>query len=169
MKKRWLLRIPGIFLIVIAAVAIFGAVVEHLWNWLIPAIIGWHAINFWQAVGILLLSKILFGGFRGRGGMHWRHRMGERWEKMSPEEREKFSQGYAPPLWLSRLSTRRAEGLRNLMKFDAPAIAMQIVEDLERENARLQKLVAELLARNQQLRQALESTTRSGSVVANAR
>jgi hypothetical protein len=55
------------------------------------------------------------------------------------------------------------------MKFDAPAIAMQIVEDLERENARLQKLVAELLARNQQLRQALESTTRSGSVVASAR
>jgi hypothetical protein len=55
------------------------------------------------------------------------------------------------------------------MKFDAPAIAMQIVEDLERENARLQKLVAELLARNQQLRQTLESTTRSGTVVANAR
>ena len=55
------------------------------------------------------------------------------------------------------------------MKFDAPAIAMQIVEELERENARLQKLVAELLARNQQLRQALESTPRAGSVVANAR
>jgi hypothetical protein len=55
------------------------------------------------------------------------------------------------------------------MKFDAPAIAMQIVEELERENARLQRLVAELLARNQQLRQALESTTRAGSVVANAR
>jgi hypothetical protein len=91
MKKRWLYKIPGILLIVIAAVAIFGVAVEHLWNWLIPAIIGWHAINFWQAVGILLLSKILFGGFRGRGGMHWRHRMGERWEKMSPEEREKFT------------------------------------------------------------------------------
>ena len=55
------------------------------------------------------------------------------------------------------------------MKFDAPAIAMQIVEELEGENARLQKLVAELLARNQQLRQALESATRSGSVVVNAR
>jgi hypothetical protein len=91
MKKRWFWKIPGILLIVIAAVAIFGVAVEHLWNWLIPAIIGWHAINFWQAVGILLLCKILFGGFRGRGGMHWRHRMGARWEKMSPEEREKFA------------------------------------------------------------------------------
>ena len=76
---------------VTAAVAIFGYVVEQLWNWLIPAIVGWRPINFWQAVGILLLSKILFGGFRGRGGNYWRHRMGERWEKMSPEQREKFS------------------------------------------------------------------------------
>ena len=41
--------------------------------------------------------------------------------------------------------------------------------ELELENARLQKLVAELLARNQQLRQALESAIRTGSVVANAR
>jgi hypothetical protein len=95
MRRKWFYKVPGILLIVIAAVAIFGIVVQHLWNWLIPAIVGWHPITFWQAVGLLLLSKILFGGFRGgrgRGGMHWRHRMGERWEKMSPEEREKFKQ-----------------------------------------------------------------------------
>jgi hypothetical protein len=94
MRRKWFYKAPGILLIVIAAVAIFGSVVQHLWNWLIPAIVGWHPITFWQAVGILLLSKILFGGFhgRGRGGMHWRHRMGERLEKMSPEEREKFKQ-----------------------------------------------------------------------------
>jgi hypothetical protein len=90
MRKRWLYKAPGILLIVIAAVALFGWIVQSLWNWLIPAIVGWHAINFWQAIGILLLCKILFGSFRGRGGMHWRHRMGERWDKMSPEEREKF-------------------------------------------------------------------------------
>jgi flagellar basal body-associated protein FliL len=65
MRKKWFFKIPGIVAIVIAAVAIFGY--------------------------ILLLSKILFGGFRGRGGNHWRHRVGERWEKMSPEQREKFS------------------------------------------------------------------------------
>jgi len=47
------------------------------------------------AVGILVLSKILFGGFRGRPGphMYWRRRMMERWEQMTPEEREKFRQG----------------------------------------------------------------------------
>jgi hypothetical protein len=94
MRRKWFYKIPGIILIVIAAVALFGFIVQHLWNWLIPAIVGWHAITFWQAVGLLVLSKILFGGgFRGRGNMQWRRRMGERWEKMSPEEREKFSRG----------------------------------------------------------------------------
>ena len=75
--------------------AVFGYVVMRLWNWLTPGLFGWHTIGFWQALGILLLSKILFGGFRGRAarGMYWRRRMMERWEKMTPEEREKFREG----------------------------------------------------------------------------
>src|ERR1700730_4136947 len=62
MKKRWLLRIPGILLIVIAAVAIFGAAVEHLWNWLIPAIIAWHGVSLFRVGGILLLEQTLVCG-----------------------------------------------------------------------------------------------------------
>jgi hypothetical protein len=94
MKGRWLYRAVKIVAIATAAIALFGFIVKGLWNGLMPSIFGWHTINFWQAVGLLLLSKILFsGGFRGRGNMHWRSRMGERWEKMSPEEREKFSRG----------------------------------------------------------------------------
>jgi hypothetical protein len=75
--------------------ALFGAVVMGLWNWLTPALFGWHTITFWQAIGLLLLSKILFGGFHGRRGWHpyWRRRMMERWAQMTPEEREKFRQG----------------------------------------------------------------------------
>lgn len=75
--------------------AVFGFVVMRLWNWLIPALFGWHLITFWQAVGVLVLSKILFGGFRGRTGrqVYGRRRMMERWERMTPEEREKFRQG----------------------------------------------------------------------------
>jgi hypothetical protein len=46
------------------------------------------------------------------------------------------------------------------MNLEAPTITLKVVDDLERENARLQKLVAELLARNQQLRQALDSANR---------
>ncbi len=93
MRRKWFLRIPGMILFVMAAVALLGVIVQQLWNWLVPAIIGWHAIKFWQAVGLLVLTRILFGGFRGRGGMHWRHRLAERWERMSPEEREKFTRG----------------------------------------------------------------------------
>jgi len=79
----------------IIAVAVFGFVVMSLWNWLIPSIIGWHAITYWQALGLLILSKILFSGFRGGPGRHghWRGRMMERWGQMTPEEQEKFREG----------------------------------------------------------------------------
>ncbi len=79
----------------IAIAALVSYVVMNLWNVLMPAIFGLHAITFWQSLGLLLLSKILFGGFgphRGGGGP-WRRRMRERWEQMTPEEREKFKQG----------------------------------------------------------------------------
>jgi hypothetical protein len=81
--------------IAVVAITVFSFVVMNLWNWLVPSVIGWHSINFWQALGLLVLSKILFGGFRGGPwrGMHWRHRMMERWQQMTPEEREKFREG----------------------------------------------------------------------------
>ena len=67
----------------------------HLWNWLLPPLFGWHEITFWRAVGLLALCRLLFGSFGGRPmwRSNWRRRMGERWESMTPEEREKFRQG----------------------------------------------------------------------------
>lgn len=76
--------------------ALIGFVTMSLWNGLAPALFGWKAITYWQAVGLMILARLLFGGFRGgmgRGG-HWRHRMMERCEKMTPEEREKFRQAF---------------------------------------------------------------------------
>src|SRR5271157_806211 len=95
MVQRKIQTIIKVILIAIVAVVVFGFVVMGLWNWLMPALFGWHAITFWQAVGLLVLSKILFGGFRGGPGrsMHWRGRMREKWAQMSPEERERFSRG----------------------------------------------------------------------------
>lgn len=95
MKRHWLVRRLKFVLFAALFVIVFSFVVMSLWNWLMPALFGWHLINFWQAVGILVLSKILFGGFRGHPGRHmyWRRRMMERWERMTPEEREKFRQG----------------------------------------------------------------------------
>jgi hypothetical protein len=95
MKRMRILRVLKVSLIAAAAVAVVSAAVMELWNLLLPGIFGLRAIGFWQALGLLVLSKLLFGGFRpGRGGgPHWRRRMFERWEQMQPEERERFKQG----------------------------------------------------------------------------
>src|SRR5438270_13981294 len=80
----------------VAIAALLSFVVMQLWNHLLPEIAGIHSITFWQALGLLILSKILFGGFR-RGGppaWGWKRRMAERWEKITPEEREKFRSGW---------------------------------------------------------------------------
>ncbi len=92
MKRFWVVR--GLKMIAIAAlaVALLGFVVMTLWNAVLPAVTGLHAITFVQAIGLLVLSRILFGGLRGWGrrGGHWRARMQARWQQMTPEERERF-------------------------------------------------------------------------------
>ena len=92
MKRFWMLRGLKMLALVAFGAAALGFLVMSLWNWLLPAIAGWHSIGFVQALGLLLLSRILFGGFRGRGGA-WRHRMRERFEQMTPQERERFRAG----------------------------------------------------------------------------
>jgi hypothetical protein len=89
-------KILKVITFVLLFVAIGGLVVMNLWNWLIPAIFGLKVISFTQALGLLVLSKILFGGF-GRGGgwggnkMHfWKDKMMERMKNMSPEDRERM-------------------------------------------------------------------------------
>jgi hypothetical protein len=95
MKARWVVRGLRFAAFAIVAGAVFGFVVMSLWNWLGPAVFGARTITFWQALGILILSKILFGFGRWRpaAGGHWRHRMRDRWEQMTPDERERFRQG----------------------------------------------------------------------------
>ena len=95
MKRHWVSRVLKFVLFAVLFIGVFSFVVMSLWNWLMPALFGWRLVSYWQAVGILVLSKILFGGFRGRPGppWYWRRRMMERWEQMTPEEREKFRKG----------------------------------------------------------------------------
>ncbi|MGO8857385.1 MAG: hypothetical protein ACLQO1_16995 [Steroidobacteraceae bacterium] len=92
MKRFWIFR--GLKMLIFAALAIIvlGYVVMALWNAVLPAVTGLHTITFVQAIGLLVLSRILFGGLRGRGrrSWHWRARMQARWQKMTPEERERF-------------------------------------------------------------------------------
>ncbi len=92
MRRRWWLRGLKFALFAAVAVAIVGAVVMALWNVLLPALFGWPVLGFWQALGLLVLSRILVGGLRG-GGWHWRARMADRWAGMSEEERTRFRDG----------------------------------------------------------------------------
>ncbi len=84
---------PVGFLLIPAA---FSAIVMLLWNWLMPVLFGLSAINYWQALGIFILARILFGGFgfnMGQMMMPWYHRrnpMSDRWAKMTPEQRQEF-------------------------------------------------------------------------------
>jgi hypothetical protein len=93
---------------------LFGAVVMWLWNWLMPVIFHLGVITYWQAVGLAILGRLLFGGFHhghGHRGRHhfgpWRHRhnmhncrdhsYGEKWslyDQFWTEEGEKSFNDY---------------------------------------------------------------------------
>ena len=91
-KAKWILKcaVAGI-----AFLLLLGLVTMLLWNWLVPVLFNGPAIGFLQALGLLLLAKILFGGWgrgRWRNGGHyaWKHRYEEKLSAMTPEARERF-------------------------------------------------------------------------------
>src|SRR5258705_11866250 len=107
MRPRWKKMIyiaPLAILGMVLFIALGGEVVLQLWNWLLPPLFGWRQITFWQALGILALSRVLFGGFGCHGGSRSRH--------LSREDRERFRQrmrercGFCPP---TTESTRQKE------------------------------------------------------------
>ena len=95
MRRKWIFFVAPLALVLF--IWIGGEVVLHLWNWLLPALFGWRLITFWQALGLLILCRILFGNWGGghRGvRSNVRRRLHEKWERMTPEEREKFRQSW---------------------------------------------------------------------------
>ena len=90
----WMTRLLAIAIVLLIVIAGFGQAVHQLWNLLMPQIFGLPEISFWQAVGLLALSWLLFGGPRGLGLMgraDWGWT--QRWERMTPEERQRFRDG----------------------------------------------------------------------------
>ena len=94
MRKKWLWIAPLAILAIPLFLFIGGEVVMHLWNWLLPPLFGWRALSFWQALGLLVLCRVLFGGLGGHGPGPKRH-WDRRCRKMSPEEREQFRRAMA--------------------------------------------------------------------------
>ncbi len=95
MRRRWIFLAPLAILGMLLFVAIGGEVVRQLWNWLLPSLFGWRQITFWEALGILALCRILFGGLglHGSGRSNVPRRMAEHLAHMTPEERERFRHG----------------------------------------------------------------------------
>jgi hypothetical protein len=80
-----------------AFVIVIGFVVMYLWNWLVPALFAGPVITFWQALGLLLLCKLLFGfpkkhheGGWAAKKRRWREQMKDKMEHLTPEEKEKM-------------------------------------------------------------------------------
>ena len=98
MTKKWMWIIIFAPLGLALFVAIGGWVVMALWNWLLPTLFGWPEVTFWQALGILALSRILFGGFGAHGPNRsgWnRHKKGSK-DHLTDEERGRLKQGIDP-------------------------------------------------------------------------
>jgi len=97
MRRNWPAIAAAFLVFTTVAIIFFGEVVLHLWNWLMPSLFGLRQITFWEALGLMALSWILFGGrrgfhFRPRARGNWRERMRERWQAMTPEQRQKLSE-----------------------------------------------------------------------------
>lgn len=95
--QRIITRTLGIALLITIVIAGFGQAVLQLWNWLMPELFGLRPLRFWQAVGLMSLSWILFGGLRGFGmvGGPRRYSARDGWATLTPEERERFHRGIA--------------------------------------------------------------------------
>ena len=96
MKVSRFLKVILLAICVAAAIGVAGLVVMSLWNWLIPALFGGPVLHFWQALGLLVLTRILVGRVgRGPGHWGWRGRMRQDWQRMTPEEREKLRETFS--------------------------------------------------------------------------
>lgn len=115
MKRRfWFGKAVMILVFCTAFVMLFSYIVMRLWNGILPDVLGVKLISFWQAMGILVLSKILFSGFGGFAHKkehfknRFRQRMREKWENMTPEEKIQFKEEWKNRCkgWGSRFSEK---------------------------------------------------------------
>lgn len=103
MNSNKFLKIIKIAAMGLLFVALVAWLVMGLWNWLMPFLFNAKVITYWQAMGLLVLCKILFGGVKGAWGHrqcnqydkgYWKDKLESRMANMSDEEREKFKQQF---------------------------------------------------------------------------
>ena len=92
MRRKLLWMIPAGIAAIIVFIFVGGTMVQLLWNWLLPPLFGWKELSFWQALAMLALCRILFGGIGGRGGSRRQH-------SWTPEEKARFRQRMGERWW----------------------------------------------------------------------
>ncbi len=104
MKRFKIARAARLVVFAALGIALFGLLLMGLWNSLVPGLFGGPSITFGQALGLFVLSRILFLPFRSwigwrhrrqSRGSYFRKRFEEKLASMSPEERERFRNRYA--------------------------------------------------------------------------
>lgn len=92
---RWVWKGLAFAGFVAIGLAVLSWIVMLLWNALLPSLFGAPPLRYLQAAGLLVLSRILVGGLRGHHGPWRRRAWRERWESLTPEERERLREKYA--------------------------------------------------------------------------
>ncbi len=113
---KWFLRCLAAVVGFTALAFALAWITMLLWNWLIPALFAGPVINYWQAAGLMILGRMLVGGFKGgrghcgcgHGGWghkrhgYWKRRWEDKMANMTPEEKEKFKMGMNKCGWGGR-------------------------------------------------------------------
>lgn len=90
---KQVLKFVSYFIVIAITISV---AIMLLWNWLIPGIFGLSPIDFWQALGLFALSRLLFGGFGRRSWRNhhlsdlYRNPIYRKWAEMNEEERADF-------------------------------------------------------------------------------
>jgi uncharacterized membrane protein YdjX (TVP38/TMEM64 family) len=106
-KRFWPFKIFFFLIAAAALLSIVGFFVMTLWNRILPDVLGVSAITFWQSLGILILSRVLFGGWGRFGGRQFaqkRARWRNKWQEMNDDEKEVFK-----ARWRERCGRRDVE------------------------------------------------------------
>jgi len=92
---KWIFKGIGVVGLIALGIYLLGYGTMWLWGFVMVDLFHLPALDFYHALALLLLSKILFGGFRGRA--HWggRKYWKAKWEGMTPDEREQFKARFA--------------------------------------------------------------------------
>lgn len=108
--------------VLVGALVILGLgwALMSLWNWLVPSLLGGSPVSLWQALGLLVLAKLLFTGWRYRGGgchgryrRAWKKKFEDKWNQMTPEEQEHFKHNFTRQCYRWRWSEPKDEDVES--------------------------------------------------------